>query len=236
MIVTRFDGTYCGPPPDPAVWWSYWNFDPPLLLALGLLAVLMRRKPAGWAAVLVLCLVFVTPLCALTVALFSARVLHHILLVVVAAPLLAWAWPARRTVSPALGFVAATGVLWLWHLPAAYDLAQGNTLVYWVMQGSLLGSAIVLWRAILHPDQPAASAILFIFAGFVQMALLGALLTLAPAQLYAIHAVAPMDWGLTPLADQQLGGLIMWMPAGIPYLVIGAVVARRGWRGMENLT
>jgi putative membrane protein len=63
----------------------------------------------------------------------------------------------------------------------------------------------------------------------MQMALLGALLTFAPDTLYAIHAIAPMDWGFTPLADQQLGGLIMWIPAAIPYLVIGALIARRGW-------
>jgi putative membrane protein len=70
------------------------------------------------------------------------------------------------------------------------------------------------------------------FAAFVQMAMLGALLTLAPTQLYAIHAIAPMDWGFTPLTDQQLGGLIMWMPAGLPYLVIGGILARRSWRAM----
>ena len=61
------------------------------------------------------------------------------------------------------------------------------------------------------------------------MGLLGALLTFAPQALYAAHAVAPLSWGLTPLGDQQLGGLIMWVPAMLPYLVIIDHLARRSW-------
>ena len=68
----------------------------------------------------------------------------------------------------------------------------------------------------------------------MQMGLLGAILTLAPAQLYAAHALAPLGWGLSPLADQQLGGLIMWVPAMLPYLAVIALTARRGWRMAER--
>ncbi len=225
-------GTYCGPPPAPAELWSQWNLDPPVLLALAALAVLIGRKPAGAAAVAVLVVALVSPLCALTAALFSARVVHHVLLVAVAAPLIAAAWPSRRAGSPVLPFVIASVTLWLWHLPAAYDAALGNIGLYWVMQGTLLASAVALWRAILHPDQGAGAATLYTVAGYVQMALLGALLTLAPSQLYAIHAIAPLDWGIAPLGDQQLGGLIMWVPGGLPFLVIGIYLARRGWRAM----
>ncbi len=227
-----FQGTYCGPPPDPADLWRDWNLDPPLLLALGVLAFLIGRRPAGAAAVAVLFVTFVSPLCALSAALFSARVVHHVLLIAVAAPLLAAAFPARRSAAPTLAFLAATATLWVWHLPGAYDLALGNMLAYWLMQASLLATATVLWRVILQPGQPSVVALLSVFGGYLQMALLGALLTLAPDPLYAIHAIAPLDWGLTPLEDQQLGGLIMWMPSGLPYLVIGGLVARRGWRAM----
>ena len=65
------------------------------------------------------------------------------------------------------------------------------------------------------------------------MGLLGALLTLAPQALYAAHASAPLLWGFTPLSDQQLGGLIMWMPAGIPFALWGTMLARRAWRSTE---
>jgi putative membrane protein len=73
-----------------------------------------------------------------------------------------------------------------------------------------------------------------VLAGYIQMALLGALLTFAPKTLYAIHAVAPLDWGFTPLGDQQLGGLIMWVPAGLPFAAWGALVARLGWQAVAK--
>jgi putative membrane protein len=225
-------GTYCGPPPQPGGLWAAWNLDPLLIASLVALAWVMRRSPAGLAGVAVLVVAFVSPLCALSAALFSARVVHHVLLIAVAAPLLALAFPATAARGATVPFVLATVVLWLWHLPVAYDLALGNLVVYWLMQASLLATAVWFWRRVLHPRQSAGAALGATFAAFVQMAMLGALLTLAPTQLYAIHAIAPMDWGFTPLTDQQLGGLIMWMPAGLPYLVIGGILARRSWRAM----
>jgi putative membrane protein len=89
----------------------------------------------------VLAVAFVSPLCALSAALFSARVVHHVLLVAVAAPVLALAWPGHRSRSPAVPFVVATAVLWAWHRPPAYDLALSNVAAYWAMQVTLLGSA-----------------------------------------------------------------------------------------------
>lgn len=226
------EGTYCGPAPEPGGLWAAWNLDPALLVALVLLAWIVRSRPAGLAGVAVLVVALISPLCALSAALFSARVVHHVLLIAIAAPLLALALPARAARGVTVPFVAATASLWLWHLPAAYDLALGNLAVYWLMQATLLGSAVWFWRRVLHPSQQAGAALGATFAAFVQMAMLGALLTLAPSQLYAIHAFAPMAWGFTPLTDQQLGGLIMWMPAGLPYLVIGGLLARRSWRAM----
>ncbi len=66
------------------------------------------------------------------------------------------------------------------------------------------------------------------------MGMLGAILTFAPVPLYAAHAVAPFLWGLTPLQDQQLGGLIMWVPAGVPYAAAAIVVARRSWSHLSS--
>lgn len=227
-------GTFCGPAPAPADIWLRWNLDPSLLLALGLLALAVGRSRAGAFAVAVLATAFVSPLCALSAALFSARVVHHVVMVAVAAPLLALAWPGRRPGSPSVSFLVSTAVLWAWHWPPAYDLALSNKAAYWAMQVTLLGSAFAFWRAVLHRGQAAGTGLLWVLGGFLQMALLGALLTFAPEALYAIHAVAPLDWNFTPLGDQQLGGLIMWVPAGLPFAVWGGLVARRGWQAVTK--
>jgi putative membrane protein len=232
MDLAALQGIYCGPAPDPGTLWARWNLDPVLLAALVILAWTMRRDGRVLAGVAVLAVALVSPLCALSAALFSARVVHHVLLLAVAAPLLASAVVTRRPNSPALLLVVSTATLWVWHLPVAYDLALSNVAVYWLMQITLIGSATAFWAAILNRNQPPAVAVLATLGAYVQMALLGALLTFAPDSLYAIHATAPLAFGLSPLADQQLGGLIMWVPAGLPFLMIGAMLARRGWRGL----
>ncbi len=228
------NGTYCGPPPLPSEIWTSWNFDPVLIGTLLALAAVVRRDLAGLTGVTVLALAFVSPLCALSSALFSARVAHHVLLVAVAAPLLARALPADRVGPIALPFALATTTLWFWHVPAAYDLALSHKGVYWAMQVTLTASAVWFWRGVLDRRRDPVDALIFVVAGFAQMGMLGALLTFTSKQLYAAHALAPLEWGLTPLADQQLGGLMMWVPAGLPYAVAAALVARRGWAGLQG--
>ena len=227
---------YCGPAPDPAEIWLRWNLDPLVLVALAALALAVPRDRRGAAAVGVLALAFVSPLCALSSALFSARVVHHVLLVAVAAPLLARAWPAPRAGSAAAAFAVSTAILWAWHTPLAYDLALGHVGVYWAMQVSLLASATWFWREVFARDRSPVEAMTLVVAGFAQMGMLGAILTFAPEPLYAAHAVAPLAWGLTPLADQQLGGVLMWVPAGVPYAAAGALVARRARAGLRSGT
>lgn len=220
---------YCGPPPLPQHLWTSWNLDPWLVVVLAGLAVAMRQSRAGLACVLVLVIAFVSPLCALSASLFSARVVHHVLLVAVAAPLFALAFKPQRKTGIALAFAISTATLWVWHVPAAYDLALSNVAVYWLMQITLLGSAAWFWHALLVDRRAVLDRLGFLVAAFAQMGLLGAILTLAPEPLYAIHAVSPLDWGLTPLQDQQLGGLLMWVPAGIPYAIAAVVTARSAW-------
>ena len=214
--------------------WTRWNLDPSLLVALTLAALVVGRNRGGAAALCVLIVAFVSPLCALSSALFSARVVHHVLLVAVAAPLLAWSLPAREARNAALPFAVSTVVLWAWHVPSAYDLALSHFGVYWIMQLSLLASATWFWREVFAADRSPLDAMAFVGAGFAQMGMLGAILTFAPEALYAAHAVAPLAWGLSPLADQQLGGLLMWVPAGLPYAVAGGVAARRGWAELRG--
>ncbi|MDZ4089436.1 MAG: cytochrome c oxidase assembly protein [Tabrizicola sp.] len=228
--MTGWEGLYCGPAPAPDEIWLRWNLDPWAIAVIAGLALLAGRNRPGLAAIFVLAIAFLSPLCALSSALFSARVLHHVLLVAVAAPLLALARPSGSDTGTGLPFLAATAALWLWHLPVAYDAALSDMAIYWVMQASLLGSAFLFWRAVFR--LPAGEGLVWVFLGYLGMGMLGAILTLAPEGLYATHASAPLLWGMTPLADQQLGGLVMWMPAGLPYAAWGGMLARRAWRGM----
>lgn len=225
--------SYCGPPPLPAELLGRWNLDP-LLIAILVLATLWvclapqhhpRQRSAALAGIGLLVLIFISPLCALTVALFSARVVHHVLLVAVAAPLLALALPVRATgwtaalpklLSPLL--VIHTLVFWLWHAPDAYALALASTPVYWAMQVSLLLSATLFWAATLRATP--ARAIAALLAMTLQMGLLGALLVFAGQPLYGPHFATTAPFGLDPHADQQLAGLIMWVPASLPYLLV----------------
>lgn len=209
--------------------WRAWNGDPTLLIALGLALLLMaahggRAAFGGW---MVLVVAFVSPLCALSVGLFSARALHHLLLVAVAAPLLALALSRLETLRlPATAaFVIHAVALWFWHAPAAYSAALGSDPVYWVMQFTILGSAIALWRAAFAAETGVALAVLL--GTTAHMGLLGALLLFAPAPLYLEHLVTTEAWGLSPLQDQQIAGLVMWVLAGLPYLGVAAAI---GWR------
>lgn len=240
---------YCGPAALPAELWQRWNFDPPLLVALAALAVCVGRgRPAdpraGWAALALMALVFVSPLCALSSALFSARVLHHVLLVAAVAPLFARALPLPRLPSPPLALLVALNavVLWLWHAPGPYAWGLASVPAYWLMQATLLTAAWLLWRAVLAPTVPTGAALfasaaptgaaLFALATTIgQMGLLGALLVFAPRPLYWPHFESTAAWGLSPLADQQLAGLLMWVPAMLPYLAVGL---RLAWAGLRR--
>ena len=217
---------YCGPPPHPAELWMSWNLDAWVIAALaatwGGYRLARRRAPGrdglAAAALAVLALAFISPVCALSSALFSARVAHHALIVVGAAPLLAAALPASR---PPGGLVAATlvqaMVFWFWHAPAPYAWALSADLPYWLMEATLFGTALMFWAAVgrAHP-LPAAGALL---ASLMQTGLLGALITFAGQPLYGAHLLTTSAWGLSALEDQQLAGLIMWAPMGLAYLL-----------------
>ncbi len=210
---------YCGPAPDFGEW--RWNLDPVLILLLVAVTAVIglrlqgQRRALGLAAMAVLAIGFVSPLCALSSALFSARTVHHVLLVAVAAPLLAGALPGRFR-----GLVLATAtqalVFWGWHAPAAYAAALSSDLVYWIMQASLLASAVWFWGAARAASAPAA--VVALLAAMLAMGLLGAVLTFAGQAVYEPHAYSTLAWGLTPLEDQQAAGLIMWAPAAALYL------------------
>lgn len=224
---------YCGPAPTPDELLGDWNFDPLLLTLMTAAAVAAwlrteaDRQPLLATAFAVAIVLFVSPLCAWTSALFAIRTVHHLAIVALLAPLLASALRLERLlVFRGLTAWTATALLifWLWHAPELYAWALRSDAAYWLMQLSLIGSAAGFWAAVRAASVP--SAIVALLAAVVSMGLLGALLTFAPA-LYAPHMLTTAVWGLSPVEDQQLAGLIMWAPgAGIYLAAALALLAR----------
>jgi putative membrane protein len=230
---------YCGPAAIPDDLWTRWNLDPLLIGILAALAIVVgggrsSDARAGWAAIMLMLIIFVSPLCAMSSALFSVRVLHHVLLIAAVAPLLALAFPQRKISSLPIAVLVAVNavVLWLWHAPGLYTWGLASVPAYWLMQISLLGSAWLLWRAILAPTQP-GTALMALAATIGQMGLLGALIVFAPRPLYLVHLASTASWGMAPLTDQQLAGLLMWVPAMLPYLGVGLWIAWSSLRSSE---
>jgi putative membrane protein len=230
---------YCGPAAIPDDLWTRWNLDPLLIGILAALAIVVgggrsSDARAGWAAIMLMLIIFVSPLCAMSSALFSVRVLHHVLLIAAVAPLLALAFPQRKMSSLPIAVLVAVNavVLWLWHAPGLYTWGLASVPAYWLMQISLLGSAWLLWRAILAPTQP-GTALMALAATIGQMGLLGALIVFAPRPLYLVHLASTASWGMAPLTDQQLAGLLMWVPAMLPYLGVGLWIAWSSLRSSE---
>jgi putative membrane protein len=236
LSLPQFAGAYCGAPPAPAALAERWNLDPVLiaglLLILGVYALRVREPLwrrvcfyAGWSLG---GLALVSPLCALSVSLASARVGQHMALAVVAAPLMALGLPRlaapRHGGGPILAAAAFGAILWFWQSPGPYAATFDSVPVYWAMHLSAFAAALALWRLMLSAAERRLAEVLAAAAvTSLQMGLLGAILTFTTRPLYTPHLATTQAWGLTPLADQQLAGAIMWIPAGI--LLAGAVVA-----------
>jgi putative membrane protein len=232
---------YCGLPPIPGELLTRFNWDPilvaSLLLALGAnLLVSRQRHPRRRAAAgigwLLAALALISPLCALSVALFAARLSQHMILILVAAPLIAWSLPARSgAASSARSAWTSAGTffiaLWFWHMPRPYDATFESTAAYWCMHLSLFATAVWLWRELLNHDPRHTSRAIAVGAlSSMQMGFLGAFLTLAARPLYFWHLTTTQPWGLTALEDQQLGGVIMWVPGIALFL----------WAAMRSLS
>jgi putative membrane protein len=209
----------------------------------------------GW---LTLVLALVSPLDALGARLFSAHMLQHELLMLVAAPLLvlgqplaAWTWalsPAQRQVvgrwtrvhwwaatwalltDPLAAWALHALALWLWHLPSWFEAALHNEGWHALQHASFLVTALLFWWAVAGGDARARTggfAMLYLFTTMLHTGALGALLTMAPTPWYPTYAASTGALGLDPLEDQQLGGLVMWVPGSVAYLIAGLVVMAR---------
>ncbi|WP_425480490.1 cytochrome c oxidase assembly protein [Luteimonas viscosa] len=222
-----------------------------------------RAQAAACAAGLVaLLLATVWPFDALGEWSLAAHMAQHMLLLAVAPPLLlaarpvavlaaalpvAWSRTLHRAlralpqpVALSLAFATATNVavMWGWHLPAVLDLALRSEPVHWLMHGSFLLAGLWLWALLwqrLRDDSGGALAgAVAVVVVMMQMGFLGALLTFSGRVLYPVYAERAPRLGMEALVDQQLAGLVMWVPACLPYLAGALWLLARELRGVRG--
>lgn len=256
---------HAGQPPAPHDLWSAWNIDP-LLIAGFLLTIwayrrgLTRGRPRAvdsWrarsfaGALLALAVALLSPLDALSSALASAHMVQHVLLVLVAAPLLAFSAPSstllrgspllvrqtsgrwRRRLGlgaskvgvlwhPGTVWLLHVGTLWFWHAAVPYGAALSHEAVHALEHAAFLLTAVLFWRVLIGSRGAGRVSpglgVLLVFAMALQSVFLSVLLTFAGSPWYAGYAATTTPWHLEPLADQQLAGVIMWIPGGLVYL------------------
>jgi putative membrane protein len=138
-----------------------------------------------------------------------------------------WHWSTRPLVAWLIHAVA----LWVWHIPVLFDATLSSNLVHTAQHISFFGSALLFWWSLIYEPRGAMSygaAALYVFTTSVHSGVLGALITFANTVLYPAYSHTTASWGITALEDQHLGGLIMWVPAGVAYIVAGLALCA-GW-------
>jgi len=262
-----------------------WNWEPWILASLGLSLFLyflgLCRIPENprahlfgtarclsfTAGIAILFAALISPLDALDDQLFSAHMAQHLVLIMVAPPLLvaghpsiAWLWAFPLPIRRALGrFWIATGLrgavhalmcpvvvwtlcsaaLWFWHLPGPYGWALANEFVHAVEHLCFFVTSLMFWSLVFEPVGRSrrlgyAGALLFVATFGIENGLLGALLTFSGRPLYQAYLPTTAAWGLTPLEDQQIGGLGMWIPASLIHLTTLGVLLVAWLRSTEN--
>jgi putative membrane protein len=208
------------------------------------------RSAAFAAGIVTLFFALISPFDALDDQLFSAHMVQHLALMLVAPPLLilgrpgiVWLWvlplSMRRAVtrlwfrsglhaaahilmSPLLVWILCSAALWFWHLPGPYGWALASEPVHAFEHFCFFTTSLMFWSLVLEPPghrrMEYGSTLLFVVTFGVQNGLLGALLTFAGRPLYVTYLPTTAAWGLSPLEDQQLAGLLMWIPASLIHL------------------
>ena len=262
-----------GPTPSfPAVLLE-WRFEPMVLAAVAVASVgwlmLGRRvarahpahPPSGWrdAAFLgglaILVLALTSPIEAYEGQLFSVHMLQHMLMQLVAAPLLLLGAPstlALRAASPSvrralvsilhsrvmtvlsfplLAWVLFAAVNWGWHFSTLYDQALEVTWLHNVQHATFMGAALLFWWPVIGADParwrlPHPARLFYLFLAMPQNSFLGIALMSAPPSLYPHYLGNGRDWGPTPAVDQSIGGMLMWVGGDVVFLLaMGLVVA-----------
>lgn len=189
--------------------------------------------------------------------LFSAHMLQHLVLTMIGPPLVLLGIPGwliqpllrRRVVlrlgkmltNPFVAFTLFNADLWLWHAPPLYDATLFNQNLHILEHLSFVFFGLLYWWPMFSPVEkglprlPIGGQVLYLFFGSMPMVLLGAGLTFAPP-LYAPYLYAPRVWGLSPAVDQQLGGLLMWVPVSLYMIVIMSILFIRWMQQQERET
>lgn len=247
---------------------SAWNWNPwviatcaAAILTYGARPHALFSRKIGWllAGLAVFFLTLASPMDALADGyLFSAHMLQHLLLLLIAPPLILlslpsapapgrWQWAGWMPRHPAAAWSLGVGGMWLWHAPTLCNAAVTNGWIHRLQYVSLLAMGFAFWWPILAPCSrqrlhPLAG-IVYLFSACLGCTILGIILTFAPVEVCSIY-VHPLDrlgilpllqdqWGLTPAKDQQLGGLLMWVPACLVYFRgIMGLLAR--WHGEDG--
>jgi putative membrane protein len=249
-----------------------WAFRPDLLLlgalVLGLYLVRYGARPRfgfAAAAVGVFLLALISPINALADGyLFSAHMVQHILLLLIVPALLLLALPPafelpgklRLLTGPLLGWAAGVGAMWLWHAPALCNAAVTSPAVYATQAVSLLALGTLFWWQVLAPGEDQRltplAGIVYLFSACAACSVLGIILTFSPVTVCTVY-MHPADrlgllgtirgsWGFSPERDQQVGGLLMWVPMCFVYLTAilaeiarwyGPAVMQPEWRGSD---
>jgi cytochrome c oxidase assembly factor CtaG len=138
---------------------------------------------------------------------------------------------------PSVAFCLHAIALWTWHLPGPYQSTLTSELMHSLQHLSFLGTALLFWWTIFKvrgSELGYGAAVFYLFGTALQTGALGALLTFAPRLWYPAYATTTGPWGLTPLEDQQLGGLIMWIPSSIPYAIAALYMFARWLKAAET--
>jgi putative membrane protein len=129
---------------------------------------------------------------------------------------------------PLLLWSAYAFALWVWHLPVLYQAALRNELVHDFQHFTFLVAACLFWRVLLDPisrlQLSRGISVVYLFTTSLHATVLGVFMALAPQVWYHDYVGRTIRWNLTPLQDQQLAGLIMWMPACMIYAVMAAIL------------
>jgi putative membrane protein len=235
-----------------------WDWDPSVVagcaaLAIGYIALVrkcgLNRAAYFLAGVALLLLDLVSPIDTLADRhLFSAHIVQHFLLALVIPPLLLLGTPAfdlgalskleRILGQPPVSWLLGVGTMLVWHIPALFNAALANDGLHIFQHLSFLVTGATFWWPILGPMEgrhlPMLSAVSYLFSACVCCSLLGAFLTFGPIGLYPAYLDPPTRvWGLDPKSDQQLGGMLMWVPGCFVYLsaILSAVIR---WYGAER--
>lgn len=136
--------------------------------------------------------------------------------------LVANSWTAVS--SPLAAWLIHGATLWIWHVPVLYQATLQSELVHAAQHATFLGTALLFWWTLIRGSAGRMSygaAVAYVFTTGVHTSVLGALLTISSRLWYPIYQGRTIIWGLSALEDQQLGGLIMWVPAGLVYIALG---------------